>query len=230
LERAEEVLGRLLGHYERTWGLSSGDPFRSLIRIILSQNTNYKNEATAFRRLEEMVGVEPHKIVSSSVEDIASAIRPAGMYNQRSRVIKGVAEVVLERYGGDLASVLRKPHLEAREELMSLPGVGPKTADVLLMFDAGKAIVPVDRHIFRITKRLGLVPERASYDQVREVLEAAAPPGRHEDVHVFLIRFGRDVCRAQRPRCQGCFLNDLCPFPRAGGRRRWRQQRKRIDA
>jgi endonuclease-3 len=217
LERAEEILRRLLSHYERTWRPSSGDPFRSLIRIILSQNTNYKNEATAYRRLEEMVGVEPLKLASASTEDVAEAIRPAGMYNQRSRVIKGVAEIVFYRYGGDLGPVLQKPHGEAREELMTLPGVGPKTADVLLMFDAGKTIVPVDRHIFRITKRWGLVPERAPYDQVRLSLEAATPPGRHEDVHVFLISFGREVCKAQRPKCPECFLNDLCPFPRAGG-------------
>ena len=217
MEKAEEILRRLLTHYERTWRPSSGDPFRSIIRIILSQNTNYKNEATAYRRLEEMVGVEPLKLASSPTEDIAEAIRPAGMYNQRSRVIKGVAEVVLDRYGGDLGPVLQKPHGEAREELMTLPGVGPKTADVLLMFDAGKAIIPVDRHIFRITQRLGLVPERAPYDQVRMALEAAAPLGRHEDVHVFIIRFGREVCKAQRPRCPECFLNDLCPFPQAEG-------------
>jgi len=216
LERAEELLRRLLSHYERTWRLSTGDPFRSLIRIILSQNTNYKNEATAFRRLEEMVGVEPRSLASASTEDIAEAIRPAGMYNQRSRVIKGVSQIVLSQYSGNLGPVLQKSHGEAREELMALPGVGPKTADVLLMFDAGKAIIPVDRHIFRITKRWGLVPERAQYDRVREALEAAAPPGRHEDVHVFLIRFGREVCRAQRPRCSECFLSDLCPYPSAG--------------
>jgi endonuclease-3 len=132
------------------------------------------------------------------------------MYNHRSRVIKGITEVVLDRYGGDLGQVLLKPHEEAKEELMTLPGVGLKTADVLLMFDAGKAIIPVDKHIFRITKRLEMVSERASYDQVRMALEAAAPPGRHKDAHMFIIRFKSEVCKAQRPRCTECFLNDLC--------------------
>ena len=214
--RAEELLQRLLSQYERTWRLTTGDPFRSLIRIILSQNTNYKNEATAFRRLEERVGVEPLSLASASTEDIAEAIRPAGMYNQRSRVIKVVSQIVTSQYQGDLRPVLQKPHGEAREELMALPGVGPKTADVLLMFDAGKAVIPVDRHIFRITKRWGLVPGNAPYDQVRMALEAAAPTGRHEDVHVFLIQFGRNVCKAQKPRCGECFLSDLCPYPSAG--------------
>ncbi|UCH56758.1 MAG: endonuclease III, partial [Candidatus Bathyarchaeota archaeon] len=116
-------------------------------------------------------------------------------------------------FNGDLATVMGKPYHEARGDLMSLPGVGPKTADVVLMFVAGKKIVPVDRHIFRVAKRLRLVREKASYDEVREVLEAASPEGRHEDIHVFLIRFGRETCRARIPRCSECFLEDLCPFP-----------------
>ena len=122
--------------------------------------------------------------------------------------------VVLERYGGDIKPVLDKPYLEAREELMALPGVGQKTADVLLMFEAGKEVIPVDRHIFRITKRLELVPEKAGYEEVRQTLEAAAPPGRHVDVHVLLIRFGREICQARNPKCGECFLGDICPYPR----------------
>jgi endonuclease-3 len=87
---------------------------------------------------------------------------------------------------------------------------------VLLMFDAGKAVIPVDRHISRIAKRLEIVPPKASYDEIRHALEAAADPDRYEDVHVLLIRFGREICRAQRPLCEDCFLNDLCPFAEEG--------------
>ncbi|MFQ6052768.1 MAG: endonuclease III domain-containing protein [Candidatus Bathyarchaeia archaeon] len=217
LKRAEEILSRLLDSYERRWRPRADDPFRSLIRIILNQNTNSRNEGMAYRRLEQEIGVTPGDISAAPVDSIAEAIRPAGMYNLRSVTIKRVAAVVAERFDGDLTPVLEKPYEEAREILMSLPGVGPKTADVLLMFDAGKEVVPVDRHIFRITKRLQLVPERASYDEVRRALETATPPGRHEDVHVLLIRFGREVCRAQRPRCPECFLSDLCPFPSGDG-------------
>jgi len=213
-EKTEEILSRLLGRYERRSRSRSGDPFRGLVRTILSQNTGYKNVAMAYDRLEREVSVTPEALAGAPVERIAEAIRPAGMYNRRSVTLKRVAEVVLERFGGDLAPVLDRPYREAREALMSLPGVGNKTADVVLMFEAGREVVPVDRHIFRITKRLQLVPEKASYDEVRRVLEAAAPPGRHEDVHVLLIRFGREVCRAQRPRCPECFLRDLCPSAR----------------
>lgn len=214
LNRAEEVISRLLGRYERRRRPRMGNPFRALVRTILSQNTSYRNVAKAYDGLDHAIGVEPKALAGAPVERIADAIRPAGMHNQRSVTLKRVAEAVLERFGGDLAPVLDMPYHEAREALMSLPGVGTKTADVVLMFDAGKEIVPVDRHIFRITKRLQLVPEKASYDEVRLALEAATPPGRHEDVHVLLIRFGREVCKAQRPRCPECFLRVLCPYAR----------------
>ncbi len=180
---------------------------------ILSQNTNGRNRSTAHNRLEEMIGITPENLANASLETIAEAIRPAGMYNQRSRVLKRVSEEILERFDGTLDDVVKKPFPEAREDLMSLPGVGPKTADVVLMFVAGSRIVPVDRHIFRISERLGIVPEKASYDDVRGALEEVSPPDRREDVHVFLIRFGRETCKAQRPQCHDCFIEDLCPYP-----------------
>jgi len=213
LNRAEEALRRLLDSYERRWRPRTSDPFRSLARTVLSQNTNYKNEAMAYKRLETSVGITPECLANSPVDLIADSIRPAGMHNQRSRTLKKLAEAVVGFYDGDITPVLEKTYPEAREELMNLPGVGKKTADVLLMFEAGKEIIPVDRHIFRIAKRLELVPEKAAYDDVRHALEVAAPTGRHEDVHVLLIHFGREICRAQKPRCETCFLRDICPYP-----------------
>jgi endonuclease-3 len=211
LSRDEKILLKLLSNYKRCWNPRTDDPFKSLVRTILSQNTNYKNEATAFEQLENLIGVTPQNLAESSVKEIAEAIRPAGMYNQRSVVLNAVAKEVIDRFTGDLASVLEMPYYKAREALMELTGVGPKTADVVLIFDGGNAIIPVDRHIFRISKRLKLVPEKAGYEVVRETLEKATPKGRHEDVHVFLIRFGREYCKALNPRCVECFLADLCP-------------------
>ena len=180
---------------------------------ILSQNTNGRNRSTAHDRLEEMIGITPENLATAPLEAIAEAIRPAGMYNQRSRVLKSVSEEVLERFDGSLDDVVKKPFPDAREALMSLPGVGPKTADVVLMFVAGSSIVPVDRHIFRISERLGIVPEKASYDDIRNAWEAVSPPDRREDVHVFLIRFGRETCKARSPPCYDCFIEDLCSYP-----------------
>jgi len=231
MDRSKIILLRLLDHYKRDLRPHLKDPFKSLISIILSQNTNSSNMHTAYQRLEANIGITPEKIASSSIDSLIESIRPAGMHNQRSRVLKKVAESILKCYEGDIAPILDLPYKEAREILMLLPGVGNKTADVLLLFNANKKIVPIDRHIFRITKRLELVPQNANYDIIRETLEAATPSGRHEDVHVnrfktrnisenvfyhvhvSLIQFGREICKAIKPRCTKCFLDDLCPYP-----------------
>ncbi len=212
-KRAEEALRRVLKLYTVNWKPNSRDPFKSLIRTILSQNTNWKNGDTAYRRLEESIGVTPQNLSKASQSDIAEAIRPAGMYNQRSRTIKQISKIVLELYSGDLSAVVAKPYREAREELMTLPGVGEKTADVVLLFNAGKQVLPVDRHIARIANRLGVVQGNAKYDTIRLTLEGAAIPDKFLDTHIKLIQFGRDVCRSLNPKCSECPLNDICPYP-----------------
>ena len=140
------------------------------------------------------------------------------MYNQRSRTIKQVSFKVMELYNGDLSTVVAKPYPEARKELMRLPGVGEKTADVVLLFNAGKDVLPIDRHIARISKRLDIVLSNADYDTIRLTLESATPPDKFLDTHIKLIQFGRDVCRALNPKCRECPLNDLCAYPQRAER------------
>lgn len=188
-----------------------GDPFKGLIRTILSQNTSRRNTQTAYQQLELLIGVEPRKLAEASLEKIAEAIRPAGMHHQRAETLKRVAEFVLKRYRGSLRPLLERPYEEARRELIALPGVGRKTADVVLLFEGGMGVLPIDRHIQRIAIRLGLVPKRADYDEVRRILEEASSPERYLDLHLNLIRLGREICKARSPLCDICFLLDLCP-------------------
>jgi GTP-binding protein HflX len=211
--RAETAVNRLLQEYPSDYSPPTRDPFRSLVATILSQNTNRKNQSTAYQRLEEMVGITPDRLNSAPTEAVVEAIRPAGMHNQRARTLKAVSREVVEKYGGDLSEVFDKSLPEAREELVELPGVGFKTADVALMFVSGHRVVPVDRHIERICKRLEIVPRNASYEDIRRVLEDASTPDRYREVHLSFIRFGREVCRAQRPLCDECILNTVCPYP-----------------
>lgn len=164
-----------------------------------------------------MIGVTPTSISTANTDEIAEAIKPAGMYNLRSKTLKQVATRILELYDGDLTSTVSKPYAEAREALMSLSGVGEKTADVVLLFNAGKTVIPVDRHIARIAKRLELVPRNAAYDAIRLSLEEATLPQNYLDTHITLIQFGRDTCRAQNPKCSKCILNDICPYYRKTG-------------
>jgi endonuclease-3 len=165
----------------------------------------------AFNRLESLVGVKPEKIASASLGCIADAIKPAGLYNRRSKILKHVADEILNRFNGDLGFVLAKPYTKAKKILMELPGIGPKTADVVLMFVAEVQVIPIDRHIFRIAKRLKIVDKDVSYDGVKLALENLTPPEKRKNVHILLIRFGKEICKAVKPACTICFLNDICP-------------------
>ncbi len=211
--RAEEALRRILQSGERSWTPRRGEYFQSLVRTVLSQNTSWRNEETAYRRLEKMVGITQRAIAEADVSLIAEAIRPAGMYRLRSKTLKAIASEVLARYDGALSKVVSLPYPEARAELMSLPGVGEKTADVVLLFSAGKSVLPVDRHIARISKRLEIVSQNAGYDDIRLVLEAAMSTSDFLSAHILLIQFGRDTCKAQNPHCHQCMLRDICPYP-----------------
>ncbi len=211
--RAEVALRRILSTRKNIWAPERGNSFKSLIRTVLSQNTNWRNEEAAYRRLAA-IGITPQALSAARLSEIVEAIRPAGMYNQRSRVIQLIAEDVIRRFNGDLAAVVSKPYEEARETLMSLPGVGEKTADVVLLFSVGKNVLPIDRHIVRISKRLDIVPSNAKYDDIRYVLEKSVKPKNYLDAHITLIQFGRDTCRALNPKCPQCILEDICPYPK----------------
>jgi len=213
-----EVIDKILSAYPRQWTPSKGDPFKALVRTILSQNTNWKNVEKAYKRLEETIEVTPKAISAASISDIAEAIRPAGLYNKKSATLKEVASKILTLYDGDLTQVESKPYPEAREELMKLPGVGEKTADVVLLFNAGKQVLPIDRHIARISKRLGLVLSNSDYDTIRLTLESETAPENYLDAHIKLIQFGRDICRALNPKCSVCPISHLCPKIAEAGR------------
>jgi len=211
--RTETIVNTVLQEYPVEPQPYNRDPFRGLVATILSQNTSGKNQAAAYERLEEAVGITPESIDAAPTEAVADAIRPAGMFHNRSRTLKAFSRAVLDRYGGDLTTVFGKSLAEAREELVELPGVGYKTADVALMFVAGRQVVPVDRHVDRVCKRLEMVQRNASYEDVRRALEDASSPERYRDVHLSLIRFGRQTCRARQPLCGECPLKVMCPYP-----------------
>jgi len=210
-----EVIERLRAFYGPSIKFPSDveDPFRVLIRTILSQNTSYKNELRAFKTLDERIGISPVALAEASAGAIAEAIRTAGQHKQRAERIKKVASLVIERFNGDLRPLISsRPIEEAREELMALPGVGRKTADIVLLFCARRPVFPVDRHIKRIFDRLGFLGPRPSYEAIRTAVEEALK-GDAEALlfaHLALIRLGREICRAKKPSCASCPLSDLC--------------------
>jgi endonuclease-3 len=214
---ARTALNRLLDKFHSDYDPNRNKPFENLVGTILSQNTNRKNQVTAYRRLKEQVGITPKAINDADLKHIKDAIRPAGMYNQRSNVLKSVSEEIIEKYNGNIDQIFNETYLVAKEKLMEFQGVGPKTADVVLMFNGEHTVIPVDRHIERISKRLEIVPQNANYEEIRTTLQGASAPEHFKEVHLSMIKFGREICKAQTPKCPECILNDICPYPDKAG-------------
>jgi len=187
------------------------DPLSELIMTVLSQNTSDLNSRRAFDRLVARFPTWD-AVAGADVEDIAQAIRPGGLAQVKAPRIKKILEQIRARRGSyDLSFLQDLPAAEAKAWLRELPGVGPKTAACVLLFSLGRPVLPVDTHIFRVAKRLGLIDSRASAERAHEVLGAMIP---EEDVyrfHIHTIEHGRRVCKAQRPACHQCVLLQVCP-------------------
>jgi endonuclease-3 len=191
-------------------------PVDELISTILSQNTNDNNRDVAFHRLKERFGNGSWSAVrDASLSDVVEAIRPAGLAQQKAPRIQNMLRVLSEQEGAISLDFLADMPLEdAREWLVSLPGVGPKTAAIVLLFAFGRPAFPVDTHIHRVAGRLGLIPSTLSAEKAHAELERIVPSEHYYALHLNLIRHGREVCRARNPLCQTCGLQDHCSFYR----------------
>jgi endonuclease-3 len=143
---------------------------------------------------------------------VADSIRRGGLANSKAPRIQAILREVRDREGAfDLSALRAMPDAEARDYLMSLPGIGPKTAAVVMSFALGRDAMPVDTHVHRVTKRLGLIPPKASAERADRLLHELIPDGLRTPMHVGFIRLGREICKAPIPRCRLCPLKDLCP-------------------
>ena len=143
---------------------------------------------------------------------LAAAIRPAGLHRQKARCIRAILRRIRAERGRATLDFLRRwPTGRIKEYLGDLPGVGPKTAACVLLFSLRRPVLPVDTHVHRVTRRLGLIGPRTTAEQDHEVLAAAVPPRKVYAFHVLLIEHGRRICHARRPECYRCVLNDICP-------------------
>lgn len=211
LAEALRIIGSL---FSRRMRGPSGDAFHLLVATILSQNTNWRNVERALNNLEAHASVTPEALLELGPKVLEQLIRPAGLHRVKAVKLVEASKFIKERLQGGLDDALKLPLGDARRTLMEIPGVGPKTADVLLAFAAGRGVLPVDTHIDRVSKRLGLVRKGAGYEEVKARLEALIPASERRWMHLALIEFGREVCRALRPRCRECPVNRLCPSKR----------------
>ncbi|PSQ13165.1 endonuclease III [Halobacteriales archaeon QS_5_70_15] len=223
--RAEAVVDRL---GERYWQKAYGgrDAFECLVRTVLSQNTSDKASQPAHDSLMERYGPGGREwkgdlaasLANAAQDDLAETIASAGLYNQKSETLIRLADRVLEAHGsadGFDEFVTGGDPAEVRSTLLDMKGVGPKTADCVLLFSGGRGgVFPVDTHVHRIARRMGLAPPGADHEAVRERLERNVPPEKCGFGHTAMIQFGRDFCTARKPAClddpEACPMADIC--------------------
>ena len=208
---AETVLARLRPVYGELRWRPHHDAMTELILTILSQHTNDTLSGKAFARL---LATFPtwDEIAAAPVPAIEEAIRDGGLARQKAPRIQAVLrQIAVERGRFNLGHLIDLPLDEAKAWLQRLPGVGPKTAACVLMFALGRPALPVDTHVYRVSKRLGLIPAGVSEARAHELLEPLVPPEDTYAFHVALIKHGRHTCVARKPACARCPLNDLCP-------------------
>jgi endonuclease-3 len=199
---------------EATYGIpkneSQADPLDELIGTILSQSTTNINSHRAFQSLKKRFP-DWESVRRARISSIASAIRSGGLANVKAVVIKNILNEIQLRCGTLDLSFLKKNSIsESRKFLLSLKGVGPKTVGCVLLFACKLPVFPMDTHIFRITRRLGIVPEKIPDDQAHALMEKLIPSGKHYSLHINLIRHGRLVCKSHKPDCLNCSLIEVC--------------------
>ncbi len=205
------ILFKLVAAYgDRTWQKRL-EPVDELILTILSQNTSDINSRRAFKSLlENFAGWD--KIASAEPVKIADAIRAGGLADVKAKYIKNALMALQKAAPGfDLRFLARGKVRDSREWLLRLPGVGMKTASCVLLFALGMPAFPVDTHVYRVVKRLGLIKDRLSADAAHLEMEKLTAPGDIYRCHVLLIEHGRKTCKAQRPLCPVCCLAGICP-------------------
>jgi endonuclease-3 len=193
-------------------------PVDELVSTILSQNTNDANRDRAYTGLRLRYPAW-EDVLDAPVENIMAVIRPAGLGPQKAPRIRAVIRRIMEERGRIELDFLRelKP-AQARAWLIDLPGVGPKTAAIVMLFALGMPAFPVDTHVHRVTGRLGLRPERMTADGAHAHLAGLFKPAQYASAHLYLIRLGREICHARRPECPHCPLRRMCPYPRRHSR------------
>jgi endonuclease-3 len=211
-EKIQEVYNALANYYGELEWRPRIDPLSELVLTILSQHTSDTNRDRAFDQMREHFPTW-EEVRDAPTSELAEAIRPGGLANIKAPRIQSVLRLISEERGSlDLDFLATMPVEEAKAWLSGFKGVGPKTAACVLMFACGLPVLPVDTHVYRVSKRLGLIGERTNAEKAHAVLEEMLAPEQRYTFHVDMITHGRQVCKAQRPLCELCVLQDWCNY------------------
>ena len=212
----EEIIEKLADQYGKRVWQEHRDPVSELVLTILSQHTSDINSRRAFDKL----GADfPSwdEVINADTDDIAQSIWTAGLARVKAPRIKAILKLIIQRCGSlNLDFLAELPIDEAKLWLQQLPGVGPKTVACVLLFSLGLPVMPVDTHIHRVAKRLGLIDSKTSADKAHRILEPMIPQKEIYSFHINMIEHGRQVCHAQNPECVTCVFTTACPSSNIG--------------
>lgn len=207
----EEIYQRLYSFFgpQNWWPAES--PFEVCVGAILTQNASWKNVERAIHNLKEKGLLDPKVLHQISREELAQLIRSCGFYNLKARRLKEFVRFLIERYQGDLEKLLSQPLEKARQELLSVKGLGKETVDSILLYAGNHPIFVVDSYTYRILSRHHLIPEEITYEEMQSLFMENLPqdPKLYNEYHALLVACGKTFCKNKKPLCDSCPLKDL---------------------
>lgn len=213
--RLRQAYDRLLAHYGPQHWWPAQTPFEVLVGAILTQNTNWKNVERAIGNLREAGVLQPHALYELPLEELAELIQPAGYFRLKAKRLKNLLRLLVEQYDGSLEAMFATDRESLRTQLLSVNGVGPETADSILLYAGQIPTFVVDTYTHRVLARHGWIDFDADYQSIKEHFESTLEPdvALYNEFHGLLVRVGNEHCR-KTANCQGCPLQPMLP----GGR------------
>ncbi len=207
-----DVFDRLYRHFGAQGWWPAPTPFEVMVGAVLTQNTSWKNVERAIRALRAEGLVEPRALYELSEEELAERIRAAGYFRLKARRLRNLLQLLVERYDGSLERMFATDLPALREELLAVNGIGPETADSILLYAGGLPTFVVDAYTHRVLARHGWMPFDTSYDEIKEFFESGLPVDAplYNEFHALVVRVGHEHCR-KRPACDTCPLAELLP-------------------
>lgn len=210
--RIKEAYERLYAHFGPQHWWPGESAFEVIVGAILTQNTAWTNVEKAIANLKHAELIDPTRMQRARVARIAQLVRPSGYYNLKARKLKAFVDFLLERYRGSLKRLFRTPAAQLRAELLDVYGIGPETADSIILYAANQPVFVIDAYTRRIAARLGWARAGAAYDELQELFTARLARDAHlfGEYHALLIALGKEYCRKRETRCELCPLRLMC--------------------
>lgn len=209
-----DIYHRLLAHFGPQDWWPGESPFEVIVGAILTQQTSWSNVEKAIRNIKGADILSPQALAAIPIDQLEILIRPSGFYRQKARYLKAFSDHLLTRHSGELASLFSGKMEKIREELLSLPGIGPETADSIILYAAGLPSFVIDNYTIRAGQRLGIFREKPTYAYAKAHFEPHLQRDAHifNEFHALLVELGKNYCRAGKPQCDGCPLMENCNY------------------